>query len=362
MTDLVNSSAEHSALADRVRMLEATLAAVTSNNAAQSFFEGSEMLGEASSRPTLQIDTSFDDSSLSRSFSFNDLNAPETDDSSSLMVPSIQITAPHGSIPSSPLAISPSSLYTGTTRASTPDPMSAMSMTFDSLGTGMLAPSSTGHARTPAVSQWAEVYDRGNTLQTPGSTHGSGWISRRSSISSFGGLDQGICDMNIDMPPMSPQTGDWNFQDPFDHSSMLGHNGLAAEHRMPPIAQAEALSQRAFGHGDMPIDQTAFKVCLGAAYDAANHSNTMSSSNMPSAAQLMLLTLTPFSLRMARCLAFLVLTIGSKVDISVGGGNIVLEDCYAIAQEQMRTTDFWAEPGAQKAASLLGILSSISMQ
>lgn len=339
-------------------MLEATLAAVTSSNATQSLFDGSDMLGGDSNRPTLQIDTSFGDASLSRSFSFNDINAPDTDDSSSLMVPSIQITAPHGSVPSSPLALSPSSLYTGTTRASTPDPMSALSMTFDSLGGSMLAPTPTGHARTPPVSQWAEVYDPSNTLQTPGSAQGSGWISRRSSISSFGGLDQGICDMNIDMP-LSPQ-GDWSYQDPFG-SAMLLHRP-SAEHRMPPIAQAEALAQRAFGHSEMPLDQTAFKVCLGAAYDAANPSSAMPSNGMPSAAQLMLSTLTPFSLRMARCLAFLVLTIGSKVDISVGGGNIVLEDCYAIAQEQMRTTDFWSEAGSDKAASLLAILSNVSLQ
>ena len=162
--------------------------------------------------------------------------------------------------------------------------------------------------------------------------------------------------MNLDVP-VSPQ-GDWNLQDPFDHASMLVQHHPAVAHRMPPIAQAEALAQRAFGHhGEMPIDQTAFKVCLGAAYDAANPS-----SSMHSAAQLMRSTLTPFSLRMARCLAFLVLTIGSKVDISVGGGNIVLEDCYAISQEQMRTTDFWAEPGAEKAAGLLSIFSSVSMQ
>ena len=163
--------------------------------------------------------------------------------------------------------------------------------------------------------------------------------------------------MNIDMPQ-----GEWLYQDAFDSSSSMLLNRPAAEHRMPPIAQAQALAQRAFGRGEMPIDQTAFKVCLGAAYDAANPSSGMHSNGMPSAAQLMLSTLTPFSLRMARCLAFLVLTIGSKVDISVGGGNIVLEDCYAIAQEQTQTTDFWAEPGAEKAASLLAIFSSISRQ
>ncbi|KAK4506106.1 hypothetical protein PRZ48_004071 [Zasmidium cellare] len=348
-----SSAAEHAALADRVRQLEARLAAVTSSEQAFVF-------DESHGRPELHLDTSFDGAALQRSWSFNDMSneTPMTDESLSLTVPTIQITGPHGSRPPSPSPFSPSpSLFSGTSRASSPDPFSAISASslgIDTFGTSMLAPLSQVTMRTPPVSQWAaDTSERHALLQAPESPTAQGWYSRRSSISSFGGLDQGFCAMNLEMP--SPQA-EWSEHNPFDYSAIQLEETPTTE-QVPSKAQAELLADHAFNNILLPLERTAFKICLEAVYEISD----MMSTTTP-AAHTNLSLLTPYSLRMARCLVFLILSIGLKLHGSAGNSIAGIDSCYAIAHEQMGSLGFWAERGAQEVAALLAALGNVSGQ
>lgn len=227
-----------------------------------------------------------------------------TDESLSLAVPTIQIIGPHGSRPGSPLPFSPlPNLFSGTSRVSSPDPFSAVSASsfaMDAFGSGMLAPLSQTNMRTPPVSQWAEQGER--MLQAPESPGEPGWLSRQSSISSFGGLDQGLCAMNLKVP-LSPQR-QWNDHYPFDMSASHLEDYTTRTYHIPSKAQAEFVADYAFSNTLLPIERTAFKVCLEAVYSV---------SDITSAAHTNLSLLTLYSLRMARCLVFVIIAIALEL-------------------------------------------------
>ncbi|KAF7198019.1 Citrinin biosynthesis transcriptional activator ctnR, partial [Pseudocercospora fuligena] len=355
-----NSNAEHAALADRVRQLEARLAAVGRSDESTPRNEGLETLpGHRQPPPALHLDTSFNIPDTSRSFSFDgmqdDFFMPDDMLNPSLSVPTISITGPNGSVPSSPLAYSPSpSLFSGTSRASSPDPFSATSMDFGAGSSpSMLGPLSNTFIRTPPLSQWADVYARNEMLQMPESVGHRG-ISRRSSVSSFGGLGEGLCAMNLDLP-MSPGA-DWAVQDPFDVRESSSQMMLPDP--IPEKDQAEALADHVFETRGMrlPFDRTAFKLCLEAVFDGALVGSGVT------AAQSALATYTPYSIRVARAFVFLTLAIGLKSYAAVGRSSTGMDSCYSMAIQQMQTLEFWVDNGARDVASLLSILCEVSTQ
>ncbi|USW53318.1 Putative zn(2)-C6 fungal-type DNA-binding domain-containing protein [Septoria linicola] len=337
------SNAEHTALADRVRMLEARLAAVT-------YGEQAERLTPARpGPPSLHLDTSFN-ADLPRAMSFpgrlNDMSLG--DDFLSPNVPTIQITGPHGSNPSSPLAMSPSpSLFSGTSRASSPDPFSAVSA-FDFAGSLGTPATAHGHMRTPPLNQWAVVYSQ--SLQTPVSPGGH-HVSRRSSVSSFGGLGESFC-------PGPGQDGDWSMHDPFagpDMSEDFGHLGQMMPDLTPSKSAAEVLAEQVFSNRYLPVERSAFRVCLEAIYSLPSHSV-----DAPPDVQSLLSSYTPYSLRVARCLVFLVLSIGLRMNASSGGNSTGMDNCYSLAMQQMSQSNFWTENGAKEIAALLAAFAEVS--
>lgn len=338
----INNSAEHAALADRVRMLEARLAAVTAG-------EQSEDSSTArSGPPALHLDTSFNDE---LSYTGNADQVSTVDGFLSPNVPTIHITGPHGSNPSSPLALSPSpSLFSGTSRASSPDPFSSVSA-FDfgnSVGASALMPGDQRFIRTPPLNQWAEVYNQ--NLQTPTSPGGH-HISRRSSVSSFGGLGEAVCAMDLGSPG-------WDVHTPYAESSM-NNDFSNFEYMLPdPVpskVQAEALADKVFSSRYLTIERSAFRVCLEAIYLLPNHTV-----DAHPAVQSMLSSYTTYSLRVARCLVFLVATIGLRMQAAEGGNGAGLESCYGLAMQQLGSADFWSESGAQEVTALLAALVEVS--
>ncbi|KJX92093.1 hypothetical protein TI39_contig5923g00001, partial [Zymoseptoria brevis] len=215
-----SNTADTAALADRVRQLEARLAASEQQQSLSSNgnpFESNHV--NQPGPPSLHIDTSFNYPDLMSDFPYTDEmsydETPMTEDQMGLLVPTIQITGPHGTAPSSPSLLSPNSpapsLFSGTSNASTPDMLATTSPSWAHFDTNinnnsafpLLHPSPTHFDRTPPMSQWAEVYDQTAHLKAPG-TH-----SRRSSISSFGGLPESFCGINLDFRSPSPQP-DWS--------------------------------------------------------------------------------------------------------------------------------------------------------
>lgn len=158
--------------------------------------------------------------------------------------------------------------------------------------------------------------------------------------------------MNLEMP-LSPQ-GEWTDQNPFDMSAISLEENMTTE-QIPSKAQAELLADHAFSNILLPLERTAFKICLEAVYDVPDLMSTVTP-----AAHTNLSLLTPYSLRMARCLVFLILSIGLKLYASAGNSTAGIESCYAIAHEQMRSMDFWAERGSQEVAALLAALGNAS--
>lgn len=156
--------------------------------------------------------------------------------------------------------------------------------------------------------------------------------------------------MNLEMP-VSPQA-EWNEQ--FDMSAMNLEEGSPSE-PLPSKAQAEVLADHAFANTYIPVERTAFKICLEAVYDEPEMTG-----NSASAAQVNLSLLTPYSLHMARCLVFLIMSVGLKLHAASGSSSTGIDSCYAIAHEQMRSLDFWTESGAQEVAGLLVALGNVS--
>lgn len=274
--------------------------------------------------PTLHLQTSFDDTSSA--FLYDDSTQMETpmDSGSALSVPAIQVTGPHGGMPSSPF-LSPNSpspsLFSGTSRASTPDPFAA---TAWSMNTGQ------NLIQTQPMSEWQDVYDANTHLTTPSIGH-----SRRSSVSSFGGLGPSFCSMDLD-------GSDWADQSPTEFPPWRQQEPARY---VPQRQYAEVLAEHAFTMRRLPLERTAFRVCLEAVYER---------NSAPAA---MLSSLTPYSLRIARCLVFLVLTIGSKLNTGSGEDCSVSNSCYAVVLEEMSSgLDFWAEPGSQEVIGLLSLL------
>ncbi|KAM3423969.1 hypothetical protein BST61_g1362 [Cercospora zeina] len=341
-----SSNAEHAALADRVRMLEARLAAVTAGEQAEAASSWNPRPGP----PALHLDTSCSADMPHVSRAMDDMSM--SDDF--LNVPTIQITGPHGSNPSSPLALSPSpSLFSGTSRASSPDPFSAVSA-FDygnALGAATLSVGGHGQQRTPPMSQWADVYNH-QTLQTPVSPGGH-HISRRSSVSSFGGLGEPFC-----TPADQSSGGDWSMDEPCAESDLNDALGSLAQfipEPTPSKAQAEALAEQVFNSRFIPIERSAFRVCLEAIYLLPSHTT-----DAHPAVHNMISSYTTYTLRIARCLVFLVLSIGLRQNANSYMGDAGLNGCYQLAMQQMSRPDFWSENGSQEVAALLRSLADVS--
>lgn len=258
-----------------------------------------------------------------------------TDSAMSLSVPAIQVTGPQGGTPSSPF-LSPNSptpsLFNGTTRSSTPDPFAATAWNME--------PGTQSFNRTPPVTDWAEFYESSALLATPSVGH-----SRRSSVSSFGGLGPSFCSMNLD-GPTSPQ--EWTDSSPAEFPPWNQEQSFPS---IPLRQHAEALAEHAFTHRRIPLERTAFRVCLEAVYEGDDNPNGISM------AQTMLSSLTPFSLRMAKCLVFLILTIGARLHAAAGEDGSVSSVCYAVVHEEMRGLEFWSEAGSQQIVELLALLS-----
>lgn len=162
--------------------------------------------------------------------------------------------------------------------------------------------------------------------------------------------------MNLEVP-MSPQ-GDWADQNPFDISAINTEvESTRTTEGIPSKTQAELLGDYAFNNILMPIERTAFKICLEAVYDV-----TDVMSNVVPTAHMNLSLLTPYSLRMARCLVFLIVAIGSRLRAATANRTTGIDSCYAIAHQQMRALDFWTEMGAQEVAALLATLANSSTQ
>ncbi|PIA99426.1 hypothetical protein CB0940_03708 [Cercospora beticola] len=340
-----SSNAEHAALADRVRMLEARLAAVTASEQAEA-----SSWNPRPGPPALHLDTSFSADMPHASSGMDDMSMSD-DFLSPNNVPTIQITGPHGSNPSSPLALSPSpSLFSGTSRASSPDPFSAVSA-FDygnALGASTLNISGQGPHRTPPMSQWADVYSQ--TLQTPVSPGGH-HISRRSSVSSFGGLGEALC-------APADQSGDWGMDDPFgepEYNEGFGNFDQFVPEPTPSKTQAEALAEQVFSSRYLPIERSAFRVCLEAIYLLPSHTT-----DVHPTVHSMLSSYTTYTLRVARCLVFLVLSIGLRMNANSGMGDAGLHGCYQLAMRQMSRPDFWSENGAQEVSVLLSAFAEVS--
>lgn len=151
--------------------------------------------------------------------------------------------------------------------------------------------------------------------------------------------------MNLD-DPTSPQ--DWTDQSTADFPPWNQEQSFPS---IPPRQQAEALAEHAFNHRRIPMERTAFRVCLEAVYEREDPPNGVSMS------QTMLSSLTPYSVRMARCLVFLVLAIGAKLHAAAGEDGSVSDICYSVVHEQMRGLDFWTESGSQEVASMLSLLA-----
>lgn len=337
------NSAEHAALADRVRMLEARLAAVTAGE------QSEDSSCARPGPPALHLDTSFNDD---LSYTGGGDQISTIDGFLSPNVPTIQITGPHGSNPSSPLALSPSpSLFSGTSRASSPDPFSSLPA-FDfgnTMGASALTPADQRFIRTPPLNQWAEVYNQ--NLQTPISP-GDHHVSRRSSVSSFGGLGEAVCAMDLD-------SSGWNMHTPFPDCTASNDFGdidyMLPDPVVPSKPQAEALADKVFGSRFLPIERSAFRVCLEAVYLLPDHS-----ADAHPAVQSMLSSYTTYSLRVARCLVFLVITVGLRMQAAAGESSAGLESTYGLAMQQLNSADFWSENGAQEITALLGALVEVS--
>lgn len=154
--------------------------------------------------------------------------------------------------------------------------------------------------------------------------------------------------MNLEVP-FSPQE-QWNEQNPFDMSAISVQDYAAAANQIPSKAQAEALADHVFNNILLPIERTAFKICLEAVYEV---------SDMTSAAHTNLSLLTPYSLRTARCIVFTIVAIGLRLQ---GNSTAGIDSCYAIAHEQMRSLEFWMERGSQEVAALLASFANVSTQ
>lgn len=351
LTQLV-SNAEHTDLADRVRALEAGLAAVTAG----------EHINPSHKRPgppSLQLNTSLP-TDLSPAFSYAGGidHMSLGDEILSQNVPTIHITGPHGgSNTAPPSALSPSpSLISETSGASSPDPFSSVSA-FDfgnsSLCASTLMPAANGFVPTPPLNQWAEVYNQNlHTPTSPGSQH----ISRRSSVSSFGGLGEAICAMDL-------HNSDWSMQGSFADSDAndFDNMGYILSDPIPSKPQAEVLAEKVFSNRCLLIDQTTFRVCLEAIYMLPDHT-----SDAHPAVNDKLSSYTSFSLRVARCLVFLVLTIGLRMqsfEQSISNSNSIVQEqsCYRLAMRQMASSiDFWSENGTKEVMALLGVLAEVS--
>lgn len=263
------------------------------------------------------------------------------DGTMSLSVPAIQVTGPHGGESSSPF-LSPNSpspsLYSGTSRASTPDPCSATSW--------YLHTDSQIFTRTPPMTEWADLSTA--LLTTPDASH-----SRRSSVSSFSGLGPSFCSMDLDGAP-SPSPQEWTTDpSPMEFPPWNPEQQQQPFHSIPSRQHAETLAEHAFTHRRVPLERTAFRICLDAVYEDAPTAtqSSISRTNLSS--------LTRHSLRTAKAVVFLVLAIGAKSQIRAGEDADVSSMCYAVVHEQMRGLDFWAEAGSKDVVRLMALLSEI---
>ncbi|SMY28532.1 unnamed protein product [Zymoseptoria tritici ST99CH_1A5] len=385
----VSSTADTAALADRVRQLEARLAASEQQSLSSNGNVFDSNHANQTGPPSLHIDTTFNYPDLMSDFLYTDDmsydETPMTEDQVGLLVPTIQITGPHGTAPPSPSLLSPNSpspsLFSGTSNASTPDMLATTSPSWAHFDTHsnsnssafpLLHPSPTHFDRTPPMSQWAEVYDQTAHLKAPG-TH-----SRRSSISSFGGLPESFFGINLDCRNGSPSPQpDWSQtltcqqqqqvpqSQSFDLSTCSAHQDFAlSSPSLGPHSRVSAQSQPATPSSILPskseadflltnlftthplpssIEPTAIKICLEAVY------------NPSSASAHTLSTLTPFSPRMARLLVHLVLTIGYVVV----GNEEGAEGCYGEVVEGLRERGVWREGGAGVLREMLGVLGEV---
>ncbi|SMR63151.1 unnamed protein product [Zymoseptoria tritici ST99CH_3D1] len=381
------STADTAALADRVRQLEARLAASEQQSLSSNGNVFDSNHANQTGPPSLHIDTTFNYPDLMSDFLYTDDmsydETPMTEDQVGLLVPTIQITGPHGTAPPSPSLLSPNSpspsLFSGTSNASTPDMLATTSPSWAHFDTHsnsnssafpLLHPSPTHFDRTPPMSQWAEVYDQTAHLKAPG-TH-----SRRSSISSFGGLPESFFGINLDCRNSSPSPQpDWSQtltcqqqqqipqRQSWDSSMSSAHQDFALPTQsisppihprhptnkpppsLPPRPEADFLLTNLFTTHPLPssIEPTAIKICLEAVY------------NPTSASTHTLSTLTPFSPRMARLLVHLVLTIGYVVV----GNEEGAEGCYGEVVEGLRERGVWREGGAGVLREILGVLGEV---
>ncbi|KAK4890927.1 hypothetical protein LTR27_010375 [Elasticomyces elasticus] len=271
-------------------------------------------------------------------------------------VPMIQITEPNDFTDSMPGWLSPSlSLMSATTRSSTFESSPTLAPTMGvTLGLPQIK-----RARTPPLGgsfDYAENLDL-NSLWAPHSP-----ISRRSSVSSLGGVELDINALTLglaqDEPWSSPSvfgptSHDENENNSFPSSQIPYYPQHSATSSplspLPSLVEAQSLANFAFENcTDIYLDRQNFQQCLSAVYSLPS----LTSDELSPAAQ-MCLASTPFSLGVAKAHVSLILAIALRMMTSVVMDGRMMNNCYVLAMNQMQHPGFWFEDGALVVTDLL---------
>ncbi|KAK5691361.1 hypothetical protein LTR97_011353 [Elasticomyces elasticus] len=363
----------HATLEDRVRLLEAKLKESAAGRARLDYHHpnprnmatGSDRHLQRPSLRPLRLDTnlpgilahnrsySFDDSSSRHNWSYS---ADAMDGAATPEVPVIQIIEPNDFTDSMPGWLSPSlSLMSATTRSSTFESSPTLAPTMDvTLGLPRIK-----RARTPPL---------GGSFDYAGNPHlDSLWaphspVSRRSSVSSLGGVELDINALTLELAqdePWSspsvfgPTSYDEHETDPFSSIQIPyypQHSAAASPlSPLPSLVEAQSLANFAFDNcTDIYLDRQNFQHCLSAMYSLAS----LTTDKLNSAAQ-MCLASTPFSLGVAKAHVSPILAIALRMMTSVVMDGRMMNNCYFLAMNQMQHSGFWFEDGTLVVTDLL---------
>ncbi|KAK3659112.1 hypothetical protein LTR56_001550 [Elasticomyces elasticus] len=252
--------------------------------------------------------------------------------------------------------LSPSlSLMSATTRSSKFESSPTLAPTMDvTLGLPRIK-----RARTPPL---------GGSFDYAGNPHlNSLWaphspVSRRSSVSSLGGVELDINALTLELAqdePWSspsvfgPTSYDEHETDPFSSIQIPyypQHSAAASPlSPLPSLVEAQSLANFAFDNcTDIYLDRQNFQHCLSAMYSLAS----LTTDELNSAAQ-MCLASTPFSLGVAKAHVSLILAIALRMMTSVVMDGRMMNNCYFLAMNQMQHPGFWFEDGTLVVTDLL---------
>ncbi|KAK5677617.1 hypothetical protein LTS10_010191 [Elasticomyces elasticus] len=360
-------------LEDRVRMLEAKLKESAAERAPPDYHHpsphniatGSDRHPQRPSLRPLRLDTnlpgilahnrsySFDDSSSRHNWSYS---ADALDGAATPDVPVIQITEPNGFTDSMPGWLSPSlSLMSATTRSSTFESSPTLAPTMGvTLGLPQIK-----RARTPPLGGSFE-YPANPDLNSLWALHSP--ISRRSSVSSLGGVELDINALTLELAqdePWSsasvfgPTSHDENDNDPFPSIQISYYPQdsptSSSLSPLPSLMEAQSLANFAFDNCiDIYLDRQNFQLCLNAVYSLPS----LTTDELNPAAQICLAS-TPFSLSVAKAHVSLILAIALRMMTSVVMDGGMMNNCYVLAMSQMQHPGFWFEDGALVVTDLL---------